>query len=199
MSRAECGRLGYLKTQKIHEQRYKIRKMEYDKNPKFCKNCTQKISFNKKQNNYCNQRCAGLSRGKNSKASGIKICNYCQEQYKSYITTSKYCSPKCHRNFEFNSIIKQWKNGNKKGYRGKTMQISEWLRKYLFIKYQNKCYKCGWGDIHPITGKPPLEVNHIDGDASNCKEENLELICPNCHSLTPNCRALNKKSLRERQ
>lgn len=27
-----------------------------------------------------------------------------------------------------------------------------------------------------------LEINHIDGDWHNCLFENLELICPNCHS-----------------
>jgi hypothetical protein len=27
-----------------------------------------------------------------------------------------------------------------------------------------------------------LEINHIDGDWRNCLFENLEFICPNCHS-----------------
>lgn len=30
----------------------------------------------------------------------------------------------------------------------------------------------------------------------NNKEENLELLCPNCHSLTDNFGALNKNSTR---
>lgn len=199
MNRVDCGRLGYLKTKHLHEARNKARQEDYNNNPKLCKNCNQKISFDKKQNEYCNQRCAGLARGKRPDASGIKICNHCQKQYKSYIPTAKFCSPKCHKDYEFNLIISEWKNGNKKGYRGKTMQISEWLRKYLLIKYENKCCKCGWNQLHPVTGKTPLEVNHIDGDASNCKESNLEIVCPNCHSLTPNFRALNKKSLRKRR
>lgn len=49
------------------------------------------------------------------------------------------------------------------------------------------------------TGKIPLEVNHIDGNAKNNIEENLELLCPNCHSLTHNFRNLNKKSARTRK
>jgi len=198
MSRADCGRLGYLKTKHLHEARRKARQKDYDNNPKLCKNCEQALPFEKKQNDYCSQRCAGLSRGKRPDASGIKICNQCQKQYKSYIPTAKYCSPKCHKDYEFNLIIEKWKNGIEKGYYGKTFLIAPWLRKYLFIKYENKCCKCSWNQLHPITEKVPLEVNHIDGDASNCKENNLELLCPNCHSLTPNFRALNKSSKRKR-
>lgn len=27
-----------------------------------------------------------------------------------------------------------------------------------------------------------LEIDHIDGDWSNCKQENLRFLCPNCHT-----------------
>ena len=37
---------------------------------------------------------------------------------------------------------------------------------------------------NPTTGKIPLELHHKDGDYSNNDEDNLELLCPNCHSLT---------------
>jgi 5-methylcytosine-specific restriction endonuclease McrA len=40
-------------------------------------------------------------------------------------------------------------------------------------------------------------VNHIDGDSKNNVYSNLEFLCPNCHSQTPNFRALNRKSTRE--
>ncbi len=38
----------------------------------------------------------------------------------------------------------------------------------------------------------PLELHHIDGNSNNNKLDNLQLLCPNCHSLTPNYRAKNK-------
>jgi len=50
-------------------------------------------------------------------------------------------------------------------------------------KHERKCQVCGWDKIHPITGEPPLHVHHIDGDATNNSEDNLQLLCPNCHSL----------------
>jgi 5-methylcytosine-specific restriction endonuclease McrA len=43
-----------------------------------------------------------------------------------------------------------------------------------------------------VTKLPPLEINHIDGNASNTWEENLEVLCPNCHSLTTNYKNHNK-------
>mgnify|MGYP006337132947 CR=1 FL=1 len=62
----------------------------------------------------------------------------------------------------------------------------------LFEKYNNKCCKCGWGEINPYTGNIPLEVEHKDGNYMNNSEDNLELLCPNCHSLTSTYKGANK-------
>ena len=42
------------------------------------------------------------------------------------------------------------------------------------------------------TNTLPLEIDHIDGNSENNSEENLRLICPNCHSLTANYRGANR-------
>ena len=42
----------------------------------------------------------------------------------------------------------------------------------------------------------PLEVHHIDGDKTNNKLENLQLLCPNCHSLTETYRGANRGNSR---
>ena len=39
----------------------------------------------------------------------------------------------------------------------------------------------------------PIEIHHIDGDRTNNKEINLQLLCPNCHAKTDNFRGKNKK------
>lgn len=58
------------------------------------------------------------------------------------------------------------------------------------------CQFCGWGERNPITGKVPLALHHIDGDCTNNTIGNLQLLCPNCHSLTDNFGSLNKNSKR---
>ena len=63
-------------------------------------------------------------------------------------------------------------------------------------KHDSKCQKCGWSEKNETTGNIPLEIHHIDGDCCNNSEENLQLLCPNCHSLTPNYGSLNKNSKR---
>ena len=43
-------------------------------------------------------------------------------------------------------------------------------------------------------GKPiSLEVHHIDGNGKNNSLDNLQLLCPNCHSQTENYKGKNVK------
>ncbi len=66
------------------------------------------------------------------------------------------------------------------------------LRKRLLDEgiFPHKCNNCALTDW---LGNPiPLELEHIDGNSSNNLLENLELLCPNCHSLTDTYRGKNK-------
>lgn len=91
----------------------------------------------------------------------------------------------------YEEYIARWKAGQESGMRGK-MSISNHIRQYLFEKYGNKCCECGWSQVNIFSGKIPLEVEHIDGNHKNNSEENLKLLCPNCHALTATYRALNR-------
>ena len=103
---------------------------------------------------------------------------------------NKYCSIKCQKEYEYNVYIDKWKNGEETGNRG-DYQISMHIKRYLYNKYKNKCARCGWGEVNKYTGNIPLEVEHIDGNYENNKEENLILLCPNCHSLTSTYKGAN--------
>ena len=43
-----------------------------------------------------------------------------------------------------------------------------------------------------IGGKIPLELHHKDGNRYNNELDNLEILCPNCHSLTDSNSGKNK-------
>lgn len=103
---------------------------------------------------------------------------------------SKYCSNKCQKEYQYKTYINKWKNNQSNGMRGK-YQISSYIKTYLFNKYNNKCARCGWGEINKYTNKIPLEIEHMDGNYKNNKEENLTLLCPNCHSLTSTYKGAN--------
>ncbi len=108
-----------------------------------------------------------------------------------------YCNNKCQQEFQHNKWIREWRDGKQKGYKGKNFLLANPLRRYLIEKANNKCEVCSWNEVNIYTNKVPLEVDHIDGDASNCKEENLRVLCPNCHSLTETFRNIgNRKSKR---
>lgn len=56
---------------------------------------------------------------------------------------------------------------------------------------ENKCSICNieeWNDK-----KINTELDHIDGNRTNHKLENLRMLCPNCHSQTDTYRAKNIK------
>jgi len=92
---------------------------------------------------------------------------------------------------KYEQYIDKWKRGLESAMKGSN-QISNHIRRYLFDKFNNQCSKCGWGEVNPYTHKIPLEVEHKDGDHTNNTEDNLELLCPNCHSLTPTYKGANK-------
>lgn len=55
------------------------------------------------------------------------------------------------------------------------------------------CEECGWAK-RAENGRLPLEIHHINGNSHDHRIENLVILCPNCHSLKPNYRGLNKKN-----
>lgn len=66
----------------------------------------------------------------------------------------------------------------------------DYKRKRVLHEQQGKCNCCGlseWRGI-PIS----LEVDHKDGFRTNNARENLEALCPNCHSITDTWRGRNK-------
>ena len=125
-----------------------------------------------------------LSRG-NLRGDGMQCLNCGNE------CDNKYCSNRCQSDYQYTGYIDRWLNGLETGLRGK-YQVSLYIVRYLFEKHQGKCSKCGWSKVNPYTNHCPLEVEHIDGNYLNNSPDNLDLLCPNCHSLTATYKGANR-------
>lgn len=118
-----------------------------------------------------------------------KYCLNCGKELTK--RNAKYCNNACQQEHRFKLWVERWKRGEESGMSG-AYGISHALKRYLLEKYQYKCSKCGWGEVNPYTKTLPLEVEHIDGNYQNNTEDNLTILCPNCHSLTPTYKGANR-------
>ena len=82
-----------------------------------------------------------------------------------------------------NKQLKNWSDYNR----------SSECKKHLLVQRTHKCEMCTLTEWmkNPIS----LELHHIDGNRTNNTYENLQLLCPNCHSLTDTWRGRNSKKL----
>lgn len=146
-----------------------------------CKN----PSCNKETKNpkYCCRSCSAKITNIGKIKSITKYCLYCNNKL---MKNKKYCNHDCFFKHEQQININYWKSNE-----SNIKNLPKFVRNYLFIKFNSKCCICEWSKINPKTNKIPLEVDHIDGNHENNLENNLRLLCPNCHSLTITYKSLN--------
>lgn len=102
----------------------------------------------------------------------LSKCKYCNNEFKYHPSHSKgiYCSHRCQQD---KRILKIMEGSDINPWNAKT-----YLKR--FVKYE--CSEC---DISEWNGKPlTLQMDHIDGDLTNNKKENIRWLCPNCHTQT---------------
>lgn len=118
-----------------------------------------------------------------------RLCKFCGGRLKK--SSKKFCCSQCQIDYYYKKYIEEWRQGEQTGMKGEG-QISPYIRRFLLEKYDYRCSQCGWNERNIYTDNIPLEVEHIDGNYSNNKEYNLDLLCPNCHSLTKTYKGANR-------
>ena len=118
----------------------------------------------------------------------------------------KFCSNQCQHDYEWEKKKKLVLKEGIEVLNLSTSQAKDRILKLIVIeefgrgKTKKACWKCGWEEINPYIGKSkssekyhreswrknnvPTQLSHIDGDPNNQCFTNLEILCPNCHSLT---------------
>ena len=123
-------------------------------------------------------------------------CIECGKEFIPYENKSNlYCSQKCQCEHDYKERVIEWQSGKISGHDIR-YRISPFVRRYLLEKNNYTCEECGCNLVNKYTGLSILQVHHKDGDASNTKEDNLKVICPNCHAMTENFGSRNKNSIR---
>lgn len=176
---AEAKRIDFIEFYKLH--------------PNKCKFCDKDIelpldvySVRKKQ--FCNNSCAAkynnVRKKIKTKVKTGKICLFCEKEY--YGSGKKYCSLNCQTRYRQKEVWKQIEDGTYK-----TGTTNRAFKTYLKYHREYKCCKCANTGVWQ--GKSlTLELEHLDGNSENNALDNLEWICPNCHSQTDTYKSKNK-------
>lgn len=168
------------------EKRDRKKREDYVLSPNRCKCCNMVLDYEKRNNTFCNQSCAAKVNNvvvvKKKSETPYPTCVMCGG--KCSTRKSKFCSTQC--DIQYRKLVQ------KKRIESGEVTRHNAIRKYLINIRGPKCESCGWDKINPKSGKCPIEMEHIDGNHNNNAFSNLKLLCPNCHSLTPTYKGLNR-------
>ncbi len=139
-----------------------------------------------------NLKTKSIRRGGKLKTKPKSLCVVCGKELEK--AQAKYCSMNCQLIYKDSIFINDWL---KNGYpftitRRDHPRMQASIRRHLMKESGGKCIKCGFSGVNKYSGNSILEIHHIDGRFQNNDRGNLELLCPNCHAMTPTHRSLNR-------
>ena len=181
-------KLAQEKTRAYYKEQHNKRITLYNESPNKCSCCDRTLSYEKRKNKFCSSSCAAKINNINVIRHGNPIhntCLFCGSYIKK--AHSIYCNNACQQEYAKNKYIELWLN-NPTTYK----KLPRFARTYLLNKSDNKCSICCWSEKNQYSNTYPLVIDHIDGNSENNNLSNLRVICPNCDSLTPTYKGLNK-------
>lgn len=189
MSKAEAGKIGAEKSKITAEKNRLARIQLYEKNPSQCKQCEASLDYTDRKKTFCSSSCSATYNNTRRKTRADLVSWRCENCGKEHTAAKwragKYCDNVCSAAHRSSVRVEQWINEGKDW----KAQVPGWVKKYLQEIRSEGCEICG---IVEWNNKPiSLECDHIDGDHTNNRPENLRIICPNCHSQTDTYKAKN--------
>lgn len=125
-----------------------------------------------------------------------QVCKYCGKPIQNIFKELDFCCNECRTRYFYELKVNDWLENPSNV---KTTFIPRYIKQWLKETRGEKCEICGWHETNEFTNTIPLQIHHIDGDCTNNSPENLQILCPNCHSLTNNyCSRNMGKSKRNR-
>lgn len=156
---------------------------------KLCKKCDKKFIPQKGLLNFCSLACRN-SRKFSQEAKlkkSIKSRKAWEDGRMDIINFNQVNN--CKHKIEKGKLT--WINKYLKEREEGTLHAWDTIRKYHFIIKNHTCQVCGTQEWNG--DKVPLELHHIDGNINNNGDDNLQVLCPNCHAQTHNFRGRNLK------
>ena len=162
---------------------------------KICLKCKEEFEPSKGLINYCSLKCRNSRYWTENDKLKKSLSAKKSEKVKKNIEDRKFQSKSFEQYRE--QVEKQKTTWNNKILNETYSNLSfERLRKRVILEQNNKCGCC---KIDKWNGKSiTLELEHKDGNHYNNERNNLEALCPNCHSQTETWRGKNKKNNRKK-
>lgn len=108
----------------------------------------------------------------------------------------KYCSSAHSATHRREVLVAEWLAGERT--LGDLLKEGHAVRDYIYEQQNNTCALCPCG--REWNGMPlNFILDHISGDSSDSRPENLRLICPNCDFQLPTSKGRNRGKGRARR